>query len=92
MLAYYFYSFGKVKYSKEYSEDDLKNPETLKDIFDLCQILEAYITKEGWEFLIHYYGYEKLYEIDQKSGWLSERTENTLEEYIHWVDYEIEFS
>lgn len=32
---------------------------------------------------------EELFEIDKRSGWLSDRTENTLEEYIEWVKYEI---
>ena len=65
------------------------NPEVLEELFGYCQILEAYITKKGWEFLIDYYGYEKLYEIDKKSGWLDDVT---LEKYIASVQYEIDIS
>ncbi|MBE6850771.1 MAG: hypothetical protein E7504_03385 [Ruminococcus sp.] len=64
-------------------------PEIVEELFDYCQILEAYITKKGWAFLIEYYGYEKLYEIDKKSGWLDNET---LEEYISSVQYEIDIS
>ena len=60
------------------------------ELFDYCQILEGYITKSGWKFLIEYYGYERLLEIDKRSGWLSERTECNLGEYIKWIQYEIE--
>ncbi len=61
----------------------------MEELFDYCQILEAYITKQGWAFLIEHYGYEKLYEIDKKSGWLGD---DTLEEYIASVEYEIYIS
>lgn len=90
MLAYYFYPSASNQDVKEYSKEDLMNPKKVEELFDYCQILEAYITKTGWQFLIEHYGYEKLFEIDKRSGWLSERTEDTLEEYIEWVKYEIE--
>ena len=92
MLAYYFYPSASNQDVKEYSKEDLMNPKKVEELFDYCQILEAYITKTGWQFLIEHYGYEKLFEIDKRSGWLSERTEDTLEEYIEWVKYEIEKS
>ena len=60
-----------------------------EELFDYCQILEAYISKKGWAFLIDYYGYEKLYEIDKKSGWFDDET---LEKYIASVQYEIDIS
>lgn len=91
MLAYYFYPFIPNQNIKEYTKNDLKNPETVEGLFDYCQILEAYITKSGWKFLIEFYGYEKLYEIDKRSGWLSDYSD-TLEEYIEWVKYEIDVS
>lgn len=89
MLAYYLYPFIPNQDVKEYSKEDLMDPKKVEELFDYCQILEAYITKVGWQFLIEHYGYEKLFEIDKRSGWLSDRTENTLEEYIEWVKYEI---
>lgn len=91
-LAYYFYPWGDEHNYREYTKEELMNPDTVEEIFDYCQILEAYVTKEGWKFLIDYYGYEKLYEIDRKSGWLSERSDDSLEEYIEWVKYEIQTS
>lgn len=88
-LAYYLYSWGNKKNYREYTKDELMNPDTVQELFDYCQILEAYITKQGWQFLIDYYGYEKLYEIDRKSGWLSECSDSdSLEEYIEWVKSE----
>ena len=40
--------------------------------------------------LIESYGYDKLYEIDKRSGWLSDQsTESNLEEYIERIKYEI---
>ena len=93
MLAYYFYPFVSNQNILEYTKEDLMNPEKVEELFDYCQILEAYITKSGWRFLIDYYGYEKLYEIDKRSGWLSDHSfEDTLEEFIEWVKYEIETS
>ena len=71
-------------------KEDLLKPEKVEELFDYCQILEAYITKTGWQFLIESYGYDKLYEIDKRSGWLSDRsTESNLEEYIEQIKYEI---
>ena len=68
-------------------------PEKVEELFDYCQILEAYITKKGWQFLIENYGYDRLYEIDKRSGWLTERSsESSIEEYIEWVKYEIGIS
>ena len=89
MLAYYHYPFVQNQDYREYTRDELIKPEIVEELFDYCQILEAYITKKGWAFLIEYYGYEKLYEIDKKSGWLDDET---LEEYISSVQYEIDIS
>ena len=69
MLAYYYYPFKGNQELREYTKEELMDPNKVEELFDYCQILEAYITKEGWEFLIRHYGYEKLYEIDKKSGW-----------------------
>ena len=53
-----------------YFADDLKNQKIVLELFDYCQILEAVIYKEGWEFLIKQFGVEKLFELNQNSGWL----------------------
>lgn len=89
MLAYYHYPFVQNEKIREYTESDLIKPETVEELFDYCQILEAYITKKGWTFLIDYYGYEKLYEINKKSGWIDGET---IEEYISSVQYQIDIS
>ena len=44
-----------------YSEDDIQTIEDVIKLFDYCQILEALISKEGWEYLIDFcnaYGYD----------------------------------
>ena len=90
MLAYYLYPFVQNRDVREYTKVDLLQPEKINELFDYCQILEAYITKKGWQFLIESYGYDKLYEIDKRSGWLSDQsTESNLEEYIERIKYEI---
>ena len=90
MLAYYLYPFVQNRDVREYTKVDLLQPEKVKELFDYCQILEAYITKMGWQFLIVSYGYDKLYEIDKRSGWLTERSsESSIEEYIERIKYEI---
>ena len=86
MLAYYLYPFVESQKYREYTEEELKIPRVVKEVFDYCQILEAYITKEGWAFLIDYYGYERLYEIDKTSGWFDEET---LEGFIEAVQQEM---
>lgn len=90
MLAYYLYPFVQNRDVREYTKEDLLKPEKVEELFDYCQILEAYITKKGWEFLIENYGYDKLYEIYKRSGWLTERSsDSSIEEYIEWVKNEI---
>ena len=93
MLACYLYPFVQNRDVREYTKEDLLKPEKVEELFDYCQILEAYITKKGWQFLIENYGYDRLYEIDKRSGWLTERSsESSIEEYIEWVKYEIGIS
>lgn len=90
MLAYYANPYASRNDIREYTKEELLKPEKVMELFDYCQILEAYITEEGWDFLIQNYGYAGLYAMDQKSGWLSEKSdENTLEEYVKWVKYEM---
>lgn len=69
MLAFYHYPFVQNQNFREYIKEDLSQVSKVEELFDYCQILEAYITKSGWDYLIHKYEYEGLYDIDQKSGW-----------------------
>ena len=63
------------------------DPDKVEELFDYCQILEAYITKSGWDFLIDHYGYDGLYDIDKKSKWFD--AEN-LEEFKLYINGAIE--
>lgn len=89
MLAFYHYSFVPNQDIKECTKKDLMHPDKVEELFDYCQICEAYITKSGWKFLIQHYGYKKLYKINYKSGWLDA---DNLDDFISCVEYEIECS
>lgn len=85
-LAFYCYPGAPCGNYREYTAEELKDPEKLEGVFDLCQIYEALITADGWHFLIGHYGFQQLYEIDKKSGWFDE---DTFEEYVLRVCEEI---
>lgn len=51
----------------------------MEKLFDYMQILLAVVSKEGWDFLIRKYGYERLFEINNRSGWIDSET---LDEFI----------
>lgn len=87
MLAFYHYPFAYNQEFKEYTKVDLMNPHKVEELFGYCQILEAYITKTGWDFLISHYGYDGLYHIDKKSEWFEV---DNFEEFKSLVDGEIE--
>lgn len=53
----------------KYTEADIQTVDDVVVLFDYCQILEAYITKDGWNYLIDKFGINELYEADIKSGW-----------------------
>jgi hypothetical protein len=89
MLAFYLYPFEPNQKAREYTEEDLKDPKIVEELFDYCQINEACITKDGWELLTRYHGYEQLYEIDKRSGWFDE---DTIEAFKKAVQQEIEDS
>ena len=69
MLAFYLYPFEPNQKFREYTEDDLKDPKIVEELFDYCQILEAYITKDGWE----------------RSGWFDEETIDAFKEAVKQV-------
>lgn len=50
MLAYYHYPFVPNQKCREYTRDELMKPEIVEELFDYCQILEAYITKKRLGF------------------------------------------
>lgn len=52
-----------------YTEADIQTVDDVVRLFDYCQIWEAYITKEGWNYLIEKFGMNELYEADIRSGW-----------------------
>lgn len=68
-----------------YTEEDFTTLDDVIGLFDYCQIMEAMISKRGWDFLIKKFGIEELYRADCKSGWYCCET---LEEYVGWVEYE----
>lgn len=87
MLAFYMPKPYEKENVKEYTAEDLLAPKIVEELFDYCQILEGYITKSGWDYLISNHGYEKLFQIDKKSGWIDS---DNLEEYISELEYKKE--
>ena len=79
-LAYRIYPLPK---GTTYFKSDLMDEKSVEILFDYCQIMEAIIFKVGWEFLIEFYGYEKLYEINERSGWFW--AEN-MDEFLEYVE------
>ena len=82
MLGFYIYPLPG---GTEYTAADLENPDKVIELFDYCAILEGMVTKEGWDFLIDLYGYEKLFQMDKESEliWWAD----SLEEFIEGVKY-----
>ena len=68
-----------------YTEEDMQTIDDVVGLFDYCQITEAMISKNGWEFLIQKFGMEGLYQADKISGWLG--SEN-IEQFIFDIEYE----
>lgn len=73
----------------EYTEEDIKTLEDVEKLFDYCQILEAVITKEGWDYLINTFGMESLYQVEQKSEWFGSES---FDEFVRDVENEKEIS
>lgn len=65
-----------------YLRKDLITKEQVEQLFDFCQVLEAIIFDVGWEFLINYYGYPVLFEINSISGWFDCSDIEGYKEYI----------
>lgn len=85
-LAYYMYP---VPSGTRFTADNLISPQEVETVFDYLQILLAVVSQEGWDFLIQQHGYEILFEINKKSGWIDCET---LSEFILQIEYEREIS
>lgn len=83
VLAFYMYPEPKGTY---YFKKDFFNPDRVIEIFDYCQLWLAIITKAGWDFLISHYGYERLFELNNESGWIDCLS---IDEYKSEIEYEI---
>ena len=70
-----------------YTEEDVKKLDDVVGIFDYCQIMEAMISKNGWDYLIEKFGVEGLYEADKESGWFDS---DSIEMFICDIEYEKE--
>ena len=81
-LAFYVYP---LPYGTKYGKKELSDRAKVLEIFDYCQILLGVIYKNGWDFLVHHYGYPELFLISKESGWLDC---STLEELIAQVEHE----
>lgn len=68
-----------------YTEDDIKTVDDIAEIFDYCQILEAVITKKGWDYLIEKFGMDILFLADKKSGWFGC---DSMDDFINAIEYE----
>ena len=82
MLGLYIYPLPR---GTEYTATDLDNPDKVIELFGYCGIREGLITKEGWDFLIDKYGYEKLFRMDKDAMWFDV---DSIEEYVVEVQYE----
>ena len=70
-----------------YTEEHFKTLKDVEMLFDYCGIMEAMISKKGWDFLINKFGMEGLYEADKNSRWLY-WDGDSLEQFICDVEHE----
>lgn len=81
-LALYIYP---ISHGTSYSSEDLSHKGKVLELFDYSQILEAVISKQGWDFLIAHYGYEQLFYINKESGWFDS---SSIDGFINDVENE----
>ena len=72
---------------KIYTEEDINSLKDVEMLFDYCQIMEAMISRKGWNYPIDRFGMENLYEVEKKSEWFNSES---FEEFICDVEYEKE--
>ena len=82
MLAFYIYPLPN---GTEYTKEQLNDVNKVEELFDYVEILEACITKKGWEYLINVHGYETLFKINGKSGW---HDAEDINDFISYVEME----
>ena len=70
----------------KYTEEDIQTIDDVIRIFDYCQILEAYISINGWNYLIDRFGLNELFEADKRSGWFDC---NSIEEFTEAIKSEM---
>lgn len=68
-----------------YSDETVKTISDVIEIFDYCQIAEAMISKNGWEYLVEKFGLTELYRADKISGWFDCES---IEEFVDALEYE----
>lgn len=66
-----------------YYHQDLLDENRLGVLFDYCQIGEAVIFEVGWQTLIDHYGYESLFQINNKSGWFDC---DNIQDFIKYIE------
>ncbi len=76
---------------EEYTKEDLMKSDEIELIYRCIYRYDIHITKSGWEFLIEYYGYEGLYEIDKSckcfhATCLKKGKNDGLKDYIEWIN------
>ncbi|MFC4652009.1 hypothetical protein ACFO26_03735 [Lactococcus nasutitermitis] len=81
LLAWYKYPEAE---GKSYCQQELLDEQLLIELFGYCKDAQAYISAEGWVFLIEHYGYEKLFELNKMSAWIASET---LDDYKNNVNY-----
>lgn len=68
-----------------YYNHSLQDEFDVRVLFDFCQILEATIFAEGWDFLLSKYGLTGLFKIDEISGWFDT---DSKEEWLESILYQ----
>ncbi len=81
VLAWYMYPEPE---GRIYTSTELSDVSIVEQVFDYCQILLAFIGKEGWQFLVNMHGIDRLLEINAKSGWFCN---DTHQEAYEWLLY-----
>lgn len=66
-----------------YYNNDLMTEKDVENLFDLCQILQAIIYQSGWEYLIYQFGFNKLFEINNRSGWFDSRSVQEYQQDVY---------
>ena len=80
------YKFEGRRHEKKYHAGDLRRKEHVIELFDYCQLLLAYITPSGWQYLITTFGYDDLFAWNSESGWMDcrdiEEFKSDIQQYI----------